>query len=82
MSNIFEEKQDEEDLNNNNPQEDVATEGNNTFGTISKFKAPPTIVTTVLSKEELDNLKKTKPSNYLKLTIMHGKVWETSVSAL
>lgn len=43
------------------------TDTNKLFGTIKSFKTPPNVTTTPISQEELNNLNKNKPYEYLKL---------------
>lgn len=64
--------QDEEegDENDVGPNETLKT--NPTTETVKAFKAPSNGITSTLSQEELDNLKKTNPTKYLK-TIMNTR---------
>lgn len=50
MPDLFEEKQDEGELNDNDTQQDTATETNKTLRTIANFKAPTNVNTAPFSQ--------------------------------
>ncbi|XP_058740290.1 uncharacterized protein LOC131612524 [Vicia villosa] len=80
MSNAREEPKGGGESKGDKPKLDGTANATHSVGTVKDFRASSTTTTTPLTPTEIENLKKTKPAEYLK-AIMSGRKSSTSNSS-